>query len=282
MQLTINHSVILSPPSPILFPFMQRFYLFLFFYALHISSGNSQQIDAQKVDIAIEKGIKYFQNKCEKKEIVIQIQPIFKPLVDYYKLEGLNNCFSIENTKDSIYLSSFGPIYGQKTILTSQHKNLEWAGIDSLTLFALYGPEIMSNKKAIKKMKLFISEMNYEMTHSYLAILLLENTQFIKSKKLEQIKAKNVEALYKQLSGAKERFTDIEIECMAFLLYGGHSLEEEYIARLLSTQEEAGSWLERNSASDEHMRDHTSILALWTLLEWKYKDDRTLFLAKRN
>ena len=68
------------------------------------------------------------------------------------------------------------------------------------------------------------------------------------------MKAKNLEAMYRQLEGAQERYSDIEVECIALLLYGGEQVKEEYIVKWVETQELDGSWLQKGDAEDNEMR----------------------------
>lgn len=250
-------------------------------WILFTQVGIAQQTDTGKVDMAIEKCLHYFRKKCADKEVLMYIQPLFKPIYSYYRLEGGDFCFRYTDREDSLYLASFAPLYLGEAKTGYLVKNFEWSPIDSLTLFALYGTRIMSKKRAMQTMEKFISDMNYEMTHSYLALLLLENTRYIQKKKLASIKARNIEAMYRQLEGAQEKYSDIEVECIALLLYGGEQVKGAYIEKLIETQELDGSWLQRGDAEENEMRDHTSILGLWALLEWKFGSDKTLYLAKR-
>jgi hypothetical protein len=114
----------------------------------------------------------------------------------------------------------------------------------------------------------------YELTHAYLGILFLKRNGCLtyRDKSVRKLEKKLQYALRKIMS-EKDLSSDLRIEAMAFLLYGGSrkAVTQKQIDWLLQRQQPDGSWIDPER-SEPWLVDHTTTLALWTLLEWKHNE----------
>lgn len=228
----------------------------------------------------ISKAVNYFQNEVNSKNILPVFIPVIAPISDYYKLQidWENGYYMQEDDYD--YVRVFSPFYNRPSTLKREDiEKIEFGEIDKLLIYAIYD-NIYFNKSSSKKLiNNLIAEGNYELTHAYIAILLLKNR--IKPSKIDWSKQENA-CIEKMSEMAMDPALplDLRIECIAFLAYGAEMYKTEWFEFVLNTQNEFGFWGDIEKQYRGSLNNHTTILALWALLEYEHSDDVTKYLYK--
>lgn len=113
-----------------------------------------------------------------------------------------------------------------------------------------------------------IDKGSYELTHAFLSMQLMKELD---------CPVNNIEALRQQaitgmvtMAGDDKTENDLRFESMAFLMYGGKldSIDPKWIDKIYDTQHQDGGW--SLDLKDPRSDPHTSVLALWALLEYTH------------
>jgi hypothetical protein len=262
---------------------IQYLVLFLLFQTAFIGI-QAQNNDSAIIKKSIDNSIQYLNNRIETHQLYYLTVPLLIPLKEYYQLAITDEIYK---TRERLILPEeidaydlFTPFfdYHKQTVQKISKKNRSW--IEVLNLFPLYCRNGIDKKEFLASFDSALTSGGYDLTHAYLATLTLENTYCIpkgQAKKLEQRAWKELKKTI-PLNNT-QTYTDLDIETMAMCLYGNKAtaLTLAHISHLLSMQNPNGSWITEKS-DDLLMTDHSTILALWVLLEWQYKNDPTLYL----
>ena len=119
----------------------------------------------------------------------------------------------------------------------------------------------------------------YFLTHTYLALVFMKElghplaleTQFAALEK------EMVIAMLKELNAAERNqnpfeATDIYIETVALLLYGGQDshISQNRVLKILEAQKPDGGWFQ--DKNNQYANAHTTVLALWALYEYRFPE----------
>jgi len=255
-------------------------------YILIICHLQSQsQIPSQPVDNAINHSVHYLQSRIDSAALYFYIVPLLDPLNQYYQL-GISpseQYIHQYSTSEQELIRIFAPLtrYSQ-SIMPFIPSDLHSTAINRVLLFSLYGQQSGKSKHFQLDLDSLIQWGGYDLTHAYFSLLILQNTRFLPAKKIAKQLQKVKSIMLTLLPLPHQAYSDLDVEVIAMLLYGGEQLADDYILGLIHQQSDEGAFYEYSSDGkiDELMTDHKTVLALWALLEWKHINDNTLFLAK--
>lgn len=248
-------------------------------------SLNAQKTDSLLLENGIGRAIGYLNNRIDSNQIYYLITPLLIPISQYYNLPISNriNLLETEQTNEKVKqeIALYGAFYKFKRRRESYHLlHQKWNGIDGLNLYSLYCDKALAKKEFLKLFDSSLTLKGYDLSHAYLATLIIKRTKCICKKdnfKLVDLAWMN---LKKTIPGTNQiEFSDLNIETIALAIYGGEieSISPELILKLLTSQNMDGSWGSLNNSSTL-LTDHSTVLALWALLEWKFRDDSFLYL----
>lgn len=263
---------------------MKRILLVCTFTLLHLQFFPFQMVaqDTLLINQSINKAITYLNKRIEKQELYFYIEPILKTIAIYYNLP-IQNINLIENQyslKEKQLIELFSPLFKERHFSESDKKMIDsLSTIDRLMLYSLYGNELYNKKYFKKHIDSLINWGQYDLSHAYLITLLQKNNQFIPRKWVSYYLSKIQPLVIKMLPEIHEHYTDLHIEVIAFLCYANVNLDSQYIVNLIAQQTPEGAWKDNPDEMNDWMNDHTTVLGLWALLEWKYKSDSFLYLA---
>lgn len=111
-----------------------------------------------------------------------------------------------------------------------------------------------------------INAGGYEMTHAAYSLTRIKELNCPKPSRYDEMLAQLTSQLAELASNPKTP-NDLRYEATAFLydMGRGDQVRVEWINRIVSEQQPDGSW--ENSEDEQANHDHTTILALWSLLE---------------
>lgn len=258
-----------------------RFFICIFSSLMLFSIKTFAQ-DTLLINQSIDKAINYLNHRIKNQQLYFYIVPILKPIALYYNLplDSSINIKSKYTAKEKYLIELLSPLYTERELKPSDKKNIDsLSAIDRLIMYSLYGNKLYNKSYFKTYMDSLISWGQYDLSHAYLIALLQKNKSFISKSKVNYYLNKTHPLVIKMLPDLTEHFSDLEIEVIALLLYANYDLNPQYISQLISQQTPEGSWKEKPDEINDWMNDHTTVLALWALLEWKYKSDTFLFLA---
>lgn len=227
--------------------------------------------------ISIQKATEYFTSRGD--NIYPLTLPLLIPVVRYYHSDsGLENI--LQRSADST-LYPFARLYDEGWKKQFDGNRLEGISpADETVLRCLYCDTLPLQDSLLFRLNRLYENGGYDLTHAYLAILFLKrNTcDHYFTGDMISLEEKLVTAL-QQIILSEPVTSDLRIESMAFLLYGGKReyISEKRIRKLIRKQQKNGSWTDPHKP-DPLLVDHTTALALWTLLEWKNAADPVLYL----
>jgi hypothetical protein len=186
----------------------------------------------------------------------------------------------ITSEKDRRMLNIYNSFYQHHEMVDLVKSDL--SPIDYINLYPLYRSQLCSEDYFFNLLDSAIIIGSYDLTHAYFATLVLNKVGFANNEKVlsrQKLLSKKMKMMLPK--PGMDLLTDLQIEVIAMSLYGGLKVNKSLIAKLITQQSSKGSWSEAPSSS-AIWRDHTTILALWALLEWKFVEDKTpYFPAER-
>lgn len=154
---------------------------------------------------------------------------------------------------------------------TLEKKYLDEAiGLDRISLQALYCDSYPINEKSyFASLDSISSLQEYEITHSLLALYLLEKQGCSNSSELRELKnklqARNIDLVTK----TEDSLTDIAIESIALLQATGRKVSKKWIKEIIEEQRPDGGWTV--DQQNELSNPHTTILSLWAIAGYRLK-----------
>jgi len=112
----------------------------------------------------------------------------------------------------------------------------------------------------------------YLSTHQLLAIMWLKEQGYQDGRIEPKIKEIVEQMVLEQTD--KDKFTDLFVERIAFILYAGYreKIERRWIETILDAQKEDGHWIPPPPEINAYISDlHTTILAVWALIQYDKK-----------
>lgn len=248
-------------------------------------SLNAQKNDSLQLENSIGRAIAYLNNRIDSNKIYYLITPLLTPLKEYYNLPISDQIEFVQNRQMKESEKKTLCLYSALFRFKSRKENnailhTKWNGIEALNLYSLYCNKILSRKDFLTLFDSSLALNGYELTHAYLATLIIKRTKCICKKENLKLEKRAWENLKKMIPIINQsEFSDLDIEVMALALYGHEieSISPELISKLLALQNMDGSWSLSNNTS-KLFKDHSTVLALWALLEWKFKEDSFLYL----
>lgn len=252
---------------------------------------NALQIYAQSSfsqsqrDSAITKAQHYIQQSIDNQSLYYYIVPIIEPLNRYYHL-GLTPAASyikqypVSEQNLILLFENLIPHQAKKPLKIPEEASL--SSIDMALLYSLYGQKVYSRQTYLKNLDSLIQWGGYDLTHAYFSLLLINNTHFL-PKKLQNLKLQQTKSLIlDMLPDTQGLYSDLDVEVIALLLYGGEILSDRYIRRLIEQQGPEGDFkvFYDDNTVNQAMTDHKTVLALWAMLEWEHIHDKRLFMGE--
>ncbi|MDZ4844787.1 MAG: hypothetical protein SH857_04470 [Chitinophagales bacterium] len=145
--------------------------------------------------------------------------------------------------------------------------------LDGLTLWSMFCNKFPLPDNYLKILHENAEMGDYEMTHAALQLGNILNTQCVKpGEATEALREKLVKGLVNEMNSNIEfkSSDDLKYQCMAMLYYlgKGNMIKDEQIQLLLKNQLSNGGWAP-NAKEGGEANVHTSVLALWVLLEYQ-------------
>lgn len=237
---------------------------------------------------SINKGINYLNNQIDSNQILYLGLPLLIPITSYYDLPITEKIYSYKRKKFDTEEQCLFNVYTQMVEYekkSTHYKCLEnkMTIIDQINIFALYGPKAISKKKFFSRIDSSIVNKDYEITHTYFALAILKKTKYLSEKEIS-FQLQKIDSVWKSLipDTEKKEITDLDIEIIALSLYGWHSemIKKAHIQTLIQLQNNEGAWSVKGNEI-KLMNDHSTILALWALLEWKNYHDKKFYIPSK-
>jgi hypothetical protein len=136
--------------------------------------------------------------------------------------------------------------------------NIFSANCDHLSLPQNFWSTMEANKKM----------GGYYLTHTALALAFMKDNSCQIPPKETELLMQTIEGMV-NLASSSGTTPDLRYEAVAFLGLNGRSdlIESSWIEKIVAEQEEDGSWLYEEDIKNS---DHTTVLALWALLEYMH------------
>jgi hypothetical protein len=231
----------------------------------------------ERVDEAIQKAIKWFTSDTEK-NFLPHTFLLYSFLERKFSAPTIvNHVDYLENirTKEKFYkpIQPFLRVIDSMAVLTAHDMVSIKSPVDKLLASAVWADKYKLPDNYINNLDFHLEQGRYNMTHVYFGIQFLRehNHPILKTKELIEIEKKALKYL-KQLI-AESDLEDISIEAINFLTYRGEDksyLTSDLIDNLLQKQLPSGAWYYSQEIQKEEQ--HTVILALWWLYEYRYPD----------
>jgi hypothetical protein len=136
--------------------------------------------------------------------------------------------------------------------------------LNYLILSALYCNDFqIDSLKYFQLLKEKSDEGEYALTHSLLALYLLNENACYNFKVLENLKSELISKNLKMLEEHKYEWNDINIESSALLQEVGYKFSKKHIREILKQQQDDGGWKADNNSTQSNA--HTTVLALWSI-----------------
>lgn len=115
-----------------------------------------------------------------------------------------------------------------------------------------------------------IDKGGYDLTHAFLSLRLMKELDCQMSNR-DALLERSLAGL-KTIAADEKTLLDLRFECIAFLMYAGRFdiTEPDWIDNVYETQHQNGGW--SLDTVDKNTNDHTTVLALWALLEYESPD----------
>lgn len=248
--------------------------------------ATAQEATSSVLDQSIEKGVHYLNHRIDSGNIYYLIVPLLVPLAQHYHLEMSRNIYhTADRLADTTERRQF-ETYRQMMEYSPRRRPqlpLPLSVIDGVNLYALYCGKAIRRNIFLQYMDSCRVYGGYDVTHAYMAALLLRNTRCLCQGRISRLESEMLGEMVKMVPlqpGAP--LSDLQIEVIALLLYAGRYeyIPEVLISRLIHSQAPEGYWKDPVKEGSE-FADHTTVLAVWALLEWKHRGDTMLFLPYR-
>jgi len=140
---------------------------------------------------------------------------------------------------------------------------------NEITLKSLYCGDYPVEANFLEILRSEADKDGYNLTHSLLALQWLKENDCIDSEKNKKTEEYFIRKSIELINSAKE-FDDLTIEAIAFVQYAGYHglISEKWIQKIIALQQKDGGW--KWSSKHGKTSEHTSVVALWVLLEWLY------------
>ncbi|MBL4658306.1 MAG: hypothetical protein JKX73_09920 [Flavobacteriales bacterium] len=220
---------------------------------------------------AVERAIAFVDNRGF--ELDLQVYIVYKYLERKFEISPISDDLEYDKKlrkkakefpDTKAYLRLLSPKMG------ISKKDLSRGGnpIDEMTSKALYCDLLDLDTNYLNLVKHKAARGGYSLPHAALSMQWLKENKCFSDTGVDYASVLDtiVRDLLIQVDTA-EGFTDTEIECIAMLYYTGHGsqVKAEWFSVLLSQQLKNGGWAEKASRTDAI--GHTTVLALWVLLE---------------
>lgn len=250
------------------------------FFALMACHSQGNELN-NKVALAIKKSAGYFSalgTNIDRRDVVMILfilqehfnYPMNLPSVNKFKENdpGLNESYF--KLYDTYFEGRDSPLYPDSTVIKYLSSNTR--SLDGLTSWSMF-----CNKYPLPEDYLILLNENagkggYEMTHAALQLGNVMQLDCVISKNESQkLRVRLLKALTAQLNSIPtiEYSEDLKYECMAMLYYlkGDDLVTEAQIRFIVENQLSNGGWSPSAKANNQ-ANIHTSVLALWVLLEY--------------
>jgi hypothetical protein len=263
----------------IIFLCRQGFFNMLLLYGLFISipTVNLHSQDVRAVDLSIMRGVDFIHSSTNQENLAM-ISPLIA-MLEYNFNIGLKHPTSTVNPEIlqeySYFLKGFSRMFDKEAKidpeLLSEYKEdlLNYIMFNSFNCH-LFIPDTL----LLMKIKEGLSLGGYDFTHAFLSIRWLEEFKCLLKNGVIEKEIRLLKHVYWNdlIKLARiEKNKDLRYESVAIAYHFEKKVNlTKQIRKILSEQDDDGSWY--NNGFSDASREHTTILALWALLEWKNKD----------
>jgi hypothetical protein len=190
---------------------------------------------------------------------------------------------SLKNAGDKNSQKILHNIYLYKKIFDSNHKIdssdiANATDLNLLSLKALYCDCFKINSDTyLKELENIAGQGEYYTTHSLLHLYWLKKYNCLKKSDLIETEKILVKANKNLIKTGKTKLNDIQIESMALIQANNNAIPFKWLNQIAKNQNDDGGW-----SPDANLKSssHTTVLALWTLGEYRRKIQKKYRILK--
>jgi hypothetical protein len=226
-------------------------------------------VSPDSLDVAIQRSVAYFQAHPASLSNDLYLLYHFLHRKFGLPLPMTKDDFLLEAKADPERFQFLQPYLRilEKTAFRRSYLN-EQGTLDDLTLAGIWYDRLRPRKLLESRIAGMDFMDDYQVTHAYLAICILRQDFHAH---VDSALHKRVLARMMEIAQPHDWFADINIEAVALLHFGGDAggLQKPVIGRILAQQKGDGLW---EDVPGENRREavHTTMLALWALLEYRH------------
>ena len=262
---------------------MKHIYCILTLILLLISCDTSV---STKTDISIQKTLNYIEKKGSNFELstgvfldYLHLKFPEENIPSFLEVYGDLKVFDKEEAKTTrLYKKLVDKNFIFDTNIAEYQENTPINNLQYLMLNSLYCNQISIQDDFFQKIDKQNALGGYFMTHAVLAIHFLEANQCTHQQDLRSIKQTQSKLLKKEID--KPSSNDLQYEAIALLklIHPATSITPQWVQSIIQAQQEDGGW--QRVKSKQKTNDHTTLLALWVLLDSKYPKRQSYNLIK--
>lgn len=255
--------------------FRFKYLIFSWILVGHFNKTYSQKLPS--IDHSIKRGVA-FLNSSKDQENLIMILPLIEVLNKNFNIgitHKRSNMDSLLMEKYAYFLVGLNRVFDATAHVPPDLLEPYQDDLINYFMFKSFNCDVfLPDTILLQKLKLGLMMGGYDLTHAMISIHWIEQTNCVNKdepigRELECLKQKFWPTLLKMAKS--EENADLRYESIAIALHMEEkSISTKEIKRILREQEEEGIWY--NYGLSDASREHTTILALWALLEWRYPE----------
>ncbi len=240
--------------------------------------------DASVLDVNIERGIKYVENRGGDFEASTGL--FFNFLSKKFPLENIPPIKKIYNSPDEfnkhpstkLYQRLAHPHSISEEDIEQYRGGIPINDLQYIMLAGMYCDEIPLKQDFLQKIKTQTELDGYFLTHAALSIHFAKCLKCPLPNEFESIEKQQIKLLEKLIETTD--IQDLKYEAIAILklMNPSATIKQEWIDEVLDMQLEDGGWARVKKLKTSN--DHTTFLALWALLESKYPDAKSVCMVE--
>ena len=251
-------------------------YLFLSWILVgHFSKTYSQKIHS--IDHSIKRGVA-FLNSSKDQENLIMILPLIELLNKNFNIgitHKKTNMDSLLMEKYAYFLIGLNRVFDTTAHVPPDLLEPYQDDLINYFMFKSFNCDVfLPDTFLVQKLKEGLLIGGYDLTHALISMHWLKQFDCLEENAILEKEIKELqETFWNKLPvmAKTEKNPDLRYESIAIALHTNKKINlSDEVQSILREQEKGGSWY--NQGLSDASREHTTILALWALLEWRYPE----------
>jgi len=259
---------------------MKKLLLNLWFLFILITGCTQPNDLGKKAEASLKKSAYYFRalgTDIDRRDVVMMLfilkehfnYPLDLLPLDEFKERDPELAGSYFKLYDTYFEGRNVPLFPDSVIMKFLMSNLNT--LDGLTVWSLFCNKFPLPESYLNILNENIARGGYEMTHAALQLGNILQLDCISKEEAEKLREKLVEGLMSQINSntVLAYSDDMKYECLSMLYYLGKDdlISQGHIRYIIDSQMSNGGW-SPSVKENQGTNVHTSVLALWVLLEY--------------